>query len=49
MMLKEKETPNAVSFNVDIKRTTSSDNPALRKRLEQESEAAQAPITMDMI
>ena len=47
MLQKENETANAVSFNVDIKRTTSSDNPSLRKRLEKESEAAAAPITID--
>ena len=48
MLKKENETPNAVAFSVEIPRNTSSERPAVVKRLEQESDAA-APITHDMI
>ena len=49
MLQQEKEKANSVSFNVEIKRTTSTDNPSLRKRLEKESEAAAPALTLEKI
>ena len=52
MMLKPvRETPNAVSFNVDFPRNTSCDNGSkVRERLESESKAAKGPsLTIEKI